>query len=374
MLDPNTNRNNSNNGNNVNNNANNSIKPVMPYPLVQNVVNTSLPQGQLPFRPQQPQQAQAQPRPQQAQQSQVQPQMQQTQQAQQAQRPQQAQGQVQMQQPRLQPQPNVNNSNNSSNSNKDSEEIIRHCRTLISDVNSLKELSASQVIELKQLLDKAVTAIDQNHHINNLTQQNVQKNIQQSIQQNFQQIVEIFNSSNTSNASLKSEVSQLVEANSKYISKDDFNKGVNFIANRLSGTNNSEVSNKIEQLTSSINNFASQLAQVQKHQQLQQAQLKQLIDYLANSANNNFGNSANVGNVSSSTANNKSINKLTPANNQSQSTSSNTNNSISQSTNPIKQLLEKDIPLPFVSYQITVKNLLVVVGVIAVLLLVAIGS
>jgi len=375
MLDPNNNRvpsnavGNGSNGNNGSNpsNGNNSIRPVMPNPLVQNVVNTNLLQGQIPqipFRPQAPQPQQPRPQvQQQPQQSQVQqPQVQQSQVQQPQVQPQQPQ---QPQQPRPQAMPN-----------KDSEEIIRHCRTLISDVNSLKEQSTNQITDLKDLLNQVVTAIEQNYQINNLAQQN--------IQQNFQQLIEALNTSNISNASIKSEVSLLVEANNKYISKEDFNKGVNFIVNRFSSSlsnlsgsinsanasgsnnlsngssdNNSEVRENIQHLTSSINNFAGQLALVQKHQQVQQAQLKQLIDSLITNAANAsiFGNNLAV---------NPAISK---------STSTNANNSNpSQITNPIKQLLEKDISLPFLSYQVTVKTLLIAVVIVGVLLLVAIGS
>ena len=372
MLDPNNNRVPSNalgNGNNGSNpsNGNNSIRPVMPNPLVQNVVNTNLLQGQIPqipFRPQSPQPQQ--PRPQ-VQQRPPQPQVQQQSQVPQQSQPQQSQvqQQPQPQQPRPQAMPN-----------KDSEEIIRHCRTLISDVNSLKEQSTNQITDLKELLNQVVTAIEQNYQINNLAQQN--------IQQNFQQLIEALNTSNASNASIKSEVSLLVEANNKYISKEDFNKGVNFIVNRFSSSlsnlsgsinsanasgsnnlsnsssdNNSEVRENIQHLTSSINNFAGQLALVQKHQQVQQAQLKQLIDSLITNAAN-----------ASIFGNNLAVN---PAINKSASTNAN-NSSSSQSTNPIKQLLEKDISLPFLSYQVTVKTLLIAVVIVGVLLLVAIGS
>ena len=388
MLDPNNNRvpsnavGNGSNGNNGSNpsNGNNSIRPVMPNPLVQNVVNTNLLQGQIPqipFRPQAPQPQQPRPQvQQQPQQSQVQqPQVQQSQ----VQQPQVQQPQVQPQQPQ-QPRPQAM-------PNKDSEEIIRHCRTLISDVNSLKEQSTNQITDLKDLLNQVVTAIEQNYQINNLAQQN--------IQQNFQQLIEALNTSNASNASIKSEVSLLVEANNKYISKEDFNKGVNFIVNRLSSSlsnlsgsinsanasgsnnlsngssdNNSEVRENIQHLTSSINNFAGQLALVQKHQQVQQAQLKQLFDYLttnaANATNANIAGSTNKSNLANNLAINPAINK---------STSTNINNSNpSQSTNPIKQLLEKDISLPFLSYQVTVKTLIIAVVIVGVLLLVAIGS
>lgn len=378
MLDPNNNRvspnavGNGSNGNNGSNpsNGNNSIRPVMPNPLVQNVINTNLLQGQIPqipFRPQVPQPQQLRPQVQQRPpQSQV-PQPQQ-----------QSQQQLQQQ----------------SSLNKD-EEMSRYYRALMkaitdlnNDINSSKEQLVGQVTErvinniayqitdLKDLLNQVVTAIEQNFQINNLAQQN--------IQQNFQQLIEALNTSNASNASIKSEVSLLVEANNKYISKEDFNKGVNFIVNRFSSSlsnlsgsinsanasgsnnlsngssdNNGEVRENIQYLTSSINNFAGQLALVQKHQQVQQAQLKQLIDSLITNAANAsiFGNNLAV---------NPAINK---------STSTNTNNSNpSQSTNPIKQLLEKDISLPFLSYQVTVKTLLIAVVIVGVLLLVAIGS